>query len=36
MAVDDNINNYIDDKTENVVKSEYDEETLENLVVIKA
>ena len=41
-AEDDNINNDIDDKTgdvENVVKSEYDEETLEDVVdgnVIKA
>ena len=33
--MDDNINNDIDDKTEdveNVVKSEYDEETLEDVV----
>jgi hypothetical protein len=33
--VDDNITNDIDDKTkdvENVVKSEYDEETLEDVV----
>jgi hypothetical protein len=40
--VDDNINNDIDDKTgdvENVVKSDYNEETLEDVVdgnVIKA
>ena len=42
QAVDNNINNDIDDKTgevENVVKSDYNEETLEDVVdgnVIKA